>query len=189
MLNKIRKSIEPAMEKIGRGAARTKIPPTGWTLTGLLLAGLSGAAYAKLLPGGQVLAALFLLSSGFLDMVDGSVARLMGKVSAKGAFLDSTIDRLAEIVVFTGIIWGGDSSPLYVLIALSLSMMVSYSRARGEALGVKMAGIGVGERAERILVLVAISMVNMVEIGVIAVALLAAVTFLHRLIHVARTVA
>lgn len=121
-------------------------------------------------------------------MVDGSVARLTGKVSSKGAFLDSTIDRLTEIAVYVGIMLGGEVNPVNVVSALALSMMVSYSRARGEALGVKMAGIGVGERAERILVLAALSLANMVDIGVIVVAVLAGITFLHRMIHVARMV-
>ncbi|MBI2185117.1 MAG: CDP-alcohol phosphatidyltransferase family protein [Thaumarchaeota archaeon] len=188
MLNKIRQAVEPTMEKIGRAAALTKISPTGWTIIGLFLAGLSGATYAKTLPGGQLFAALLLLASGFADMVDGSVARLTGKVSSKGAFLDSTIDRLTEIAVYVGIMLGGEVNPVNVVSALALSMMVSYSRARGEALGVKMAGIGVGERAERILVLAALSLANMVDIGVIVVAVLAGITFLHRMIHVARMV-
>ena len=187
LLNRIRRTIEPAVALVGRGAVRTRIPATGWTLVGLLLAVLSGGAYAGVLAGGQVLAGLLLLASGLVDMIDGSVARLTGTVSAKGAFLDSTVDRLSEIAVFLGLLVGQGVSPLWVFLALSFSMMVSYSRARGEALGVRMAGVGVGERAERILVLAAASLLGVAEVGLMLVSGLAAVTFLHRVAHVTRS--
>ncbi len=189
MLNRIRKIVEPGMEVVAMGAASTRLPPIGWTVLSLVLAGLSGAVYAGAAGGMQGLAGLLLLASGFLDMVDGSVARLTGRVTLRGAFMDSTIDRMSEVSVYAGIILRNDTSPLAVLLALSFSMLVSYSRARGEALGVKMSGIGVGERAERILVLGVASLLNYVAIGVIIVALLAAVTFVHRMIHASRMIA
>jgi archaetidylinositol phosphate synthase len=118
--------------------------------------------------------------------VDGAVARAAGKASKRGAFLDSTLDRVADAVIFVGILAGGYAPPLYVLLALSLSLLVSYARARAESLGVGLAGVGVGERSERLLVLALASMVGYVQWGVVLVALLAGFTFVERTYRGAR---
>jgi len=98
--------------------------------------------------------------------------------------LDSSLDRLAEAAIFTGIMLGGHAPPYLVLLALSFSLLVSYSRARGESLGVRMSGVGVGERAERIIVLAALTIFGFVHLGVIVVLILALITYLQRFIHV-----
>ena len=108
--------------------------------------------------------------SGFFDVLDGAVARATGRTSQRGAFLDSTLDRVSEVVVFLGILVGGYVSPFLVLVALSLSLLVSYTRAKGDALGVNLAGIGVGERSERLIVLIVTSLLGIVGIGVLVVA-------------------
>ena len=100
----------------------------------------------------------FWRSPGFFDVLDGAVARATGRTSQRGAFLDSTLDRVSEVVVFLGILVGGYASPFLVLLALSLSLLVSYTRAKGDALGVNLAGIGVGERSERLVVLIVTSL-------------------------------
>ena len=79
---------------------------------------------------------LYLLT-GILDILDGRIARATGKVSASGAYFDSVMDRYAEIIVFAGFAYFyRDSWVLFLVLAASLgSIMVSYTRARGESLG------------------------------------------------------
>ncbi|MEM1995361.1 MAG: CDP-alcohol phosphatidyltransferase family protein [Nitrososphaerales archaeon] len=184
MLNKLRQIIEPLTLKIGAAAAKTQIPPSGWTALSLLVSIVSAYFYASPSIYSAAYAGFTLLVSGFFDVVDGAVARATNRVSNQGAFLDSSLDRLAEVSVFAGVMLGGYASPLLVLLTLSFSLLVSYSRARGESLGVKVFGVGVGERAERIIVLAALSIFGLVTLGVFLVLVLALTTYIHRLIHI-----
>jgi archaetidylinositol phosphate synthase len=129
------------------------------------------------------------LASGWFDIVDGAVARVTGRTSKRGAFLDSTLDRVAEVAVFVGILAGGYAQPLYVLLALSLSLLVSYTRAKADSLGVSLSGVGIGERSERLLVLAIASLVGLVQWGVVVVALIAGYTFLERVLKGTRSLA
>ena len=97
--------------------------------------------------------------SGFFDVVDGSVARVTKKTSKKGAFLDSSFDKISEVVIFAGIAFGNLANPFWCLVGLGMSLLVSYTRARAESLGVELKGIGIGERAERLLILAIIGMI------------------------------
>lgn len=182
MLNKLRQIIEPLISRIAAVAAKTHMPPSGWTALSLVAALASAYFYAMSVY--TVYAGVMLLVAGFLDVVDGAVARATNRVSGVGAFLDSSLDRLGEVVVFTGIMLGGYAPPYIVLLALSLSLLVSYSRARGESLGVKVFGVGLGERAERIIVLAALTILGFVYLGVIVVLVLALVTYIQRFIHI-----
>jgi CDP-diacylglycerol--glycerol-3-phosphate 3-phosphatidyltransferase len=106
---------------------------------------------------GDLTAAVWLYAiAGLLDVVDGRLARLSGKQSVAGALLDSISDRWGEVMVFAGYMWLLHESPwlLAVIGAFGGSMMVSYTRARAEALGVSLSS-GLMQRAERI-VLVAV---------------------------------
>jgi archaetidylinositol phosphate synthase len=185
MLNKLRQLIEPLTTKIGVVAAKTRIPPSGWTALSLLAALVSSYFYASV--NTTIYAGVMLLLSGFFDVVDGAVARATNRVSNLGAFLDSSLDRLAEVAVFTGVMLGGYAPAYLVLLALSFSLLVSYSRARGESLGVRVFGVGVGERAERIIVFAALTIFGFIYVGVIAVLILALITYLHRLIYITNT--
>lgn len=183
MLDNLRSSLAEVFASIGRGASRVIPNPTAWTALGLLLAALAALSFweGKAFYGGLALA-----GSGFFDIVDGAVARATGKTSQTGAFLDSTLDRVSEVLVFLGILVGGYSSAPVVLLALSLSLLVSYARAKGDALGVSLAGIGIGERSERLVVLIAASLLGFVWLGVAVVLLLALVTFVQRGVKVTR---
>ena len=182
MLNRLRGALAPGLQALGSAFASTGLPPALWTCAGLGLALAAAASYG--LGGAWPYAALaggaLLLASGFFDMVDGQAARAAGKSSRRGAFLDSTFDKVAEAAVFGGILVGGLADARLVFLAAALSLLVSYSRSRAESLGVELAGIGIGERAERLLVLAVVGMAGFVEWAVAAVAALAAVTFAHR---------
>ena len=93
----------------------------------------------------------FFIISGILDVLDGSVARKNGLDSKSGAFLDSNLDRLSDAIIILGLIYGGLIDYLLGFIILFLSIMISYVRSKAENEGVQMKGVGIMERAERIL--------------------------------------
>ena len=186
MLNKFKKIFEPFFNKLGSYTAKTGLPPFFWSSFGLMMAFLSCLAYSSIFFNDGLYGGVFLLISGFADILDGSVARAKGLVSSRGAFLDSTFDRLGELLVFIGILIGRISDPLLILMALSFSLLVSYARARGESLGISLSGTGIGERAERILVLSIASILGYANYGVIIVLALAFTTFLQRFILIVK---
>ena len=186
MLDKLRGSLGDVLASLGRSASKVIPSPTAWTVIGLLFAFLAFIFYSG---GHPFVGGLLLAVSGFFDVLDGSVARATGRTSQRGAFLDSTLDRVSEVVVFLGVLVGGYASPFLVLVALSLSLLVSYTRAKGDALGVNLAGIGVGERSERLVVLIATSLLGVVGIGVLIIALLALITFVQRTVKVSMALA
>ncbi|HUI00947.1 MAG TPA: CDP-alcohol phosphatidyltransferase family protein [Nitrososphaerales archaeon] len=186
MLDRLRGSLSGVLSSLGRGAAKVVPSPTAWTLVGTLFAFVSFFFYRGDRP---LLGGLMVLLSGFFDILDGAVARATKRTSARGAFLDSTLDRVAELAIYLGILVGNYTSPALVLVALASSLLVSYTRAKGDALGVNLAGIGVGERSERLAVLIVASFLHLVGIGVLVVAVLAIVTFAERTIRVSRALA
>ncbi len=135
----------------------------GWGVTAnsLTIAGvvLNCAVAAVIAVGGFPLAGLLLLLANSLDMLDGAVARASGGANPFGAFLDSTLDRYAEAVVFVGLVtWFASQNNLrgevLTVVALVGSLMVSYTRARAEGLGLH-GEIGLLARPGRLLVLAA----------------------------------
>jgi len=183
LLNKIREIIVPIIDRIGSTFAKIGISPTGWSVIGLIFAALSGIAYSGLW-GDWVLGGVLLLVSGFFDIVDGSVARVTQTISNRGAFLDSNFDRIAEILVYGGLVSGAIGEPLVVFAALASSIMVSYTRAKGESLNVNVSGIGIGERAERILILAVLSIMGFPYYGIILIVVFASLTFIQRFIYI-----
>jgi archaetidylinositol phosphate synthase len=133
---------------------------------------------------GSVIGSILILISGFFDVIDGSVARATKQTSIKGAFLDSSFDKLSESIIFIGIAVGNLANPILCMIALSLSIIVSYVRARAESLGVELKGIGIGERAERLLIIAIIGMVPVagaMQWAVVMVAVIAGLTLIQRI--------
>jgi len=132
-----------------------------------------------------VLGGIALLISGFFDIIDGTVARITKRISKKGSFLDSLFDKMSEVIVFLGLMIGNLAEPILCMIALSLSLLVSYTRAKAESLGVELKGIGIGERAERLLILAIIGMIPIpgaIEWAVIIVSIIAGITIIQRMI-------
>ncbi len=125
-----------------------RVSPNVVTASSLLFCGVTGAAAALgHLPGAVWLYAF----AGILDVLDGRLARISNQQTPAGALFDSVTDRWGELFVFAGYVWFLHDSPwlLAVMSAIGGSMMVSYTRARAEGLGVTLSG-GVMQRAERI---------------------------------------
>ena len=192
MLNKLRVLLEPALTKIGTIFASTGLSANFWTGVGLALSLLAAIAYASTVfvnvdwtPWNftTILGGVFLLLSGFFDIVDGSVARVTKNMSRGGAFLDSVFDKLAEVIIFGGIALGQLADSFWCLVALGLSLLVSYTRARAESLGEKLKGVGIGERAERLLIVAIIGMIPAKEAmqwAIIIVSIVAGITLAQR---------
>ncbi len=180
MLDRLRTKLESYLNAVGVSFSRVGPSPTSWTAVGLLLSVVAALAYSGAQYGGQAVGGLLVLASGWFDIVDGSVARVTGRTSKKGAFLDSTLDRVAEVAIFGGILLGGYVPPIYVLVGLAASLLVSYTRAKGDALGVALSGVGIGERSERLLILAVSSLLGLVGWGVGLVIVVALYTFLER---------
>ena len=182
MLNNLRETLRPALEKIGKGFASTGLSPNFWTVVGLAIAFASAIVYGFGIEYGLILGGILLLVSGFFDMVDGQVARATGKTSRKGSYLDSMFDKIAETAIFLGILIGGYAEPYLVLLAITLSLLVSYARAKSDALNIKLQGVGIGERAERLLVIAIIGIIGFMEYAVVIVVIIAAITLIQRMI-------
>jgi len=180
VLDRLRNRLQSYLTGIGKAFSRVGLSPTAWTGVGLVVSIIAAASYATSALYGEVLGGVLVLVAGWFDIVDGAVARVTGKTSSRGAFLDSTLDRVAELALFLGVLVGGFAPPDLVLVGLALSLLVSYTRAKGDALGVALSGVGIGERSERLLVLALSSLVGLVYWGVLIVAILAGYTFIER---------
>lgn len=141
-----------------RGLASAGVPPNILTGIGLTINIGCGVLFGF---GEFFWAGIVLIVANLFDMLDGNVARLTGNVTRFGGFLDSTLDRLSDMVSFFGImIFYAGNSPQHSLLNVSLagvgmiaSVMVSYSTARSEGLGVK-ANVGFLQRPERVVLLI-----------------------------------
>jgi len=182
VLNNLRDTLKPALEKMGKGFAATGLSPNFWTSVGLGFALLSAIVYGLGIEFGLIIGGILLLVSGFFDMVDGQVARVTGKTSKKGSYLDSMFDKIAEVAIFLGILIGGYAEPYLVFLAITLSLLVSYARAKSDIINVKLQGIGIGERAERLLVIAIIGIIGFMDYAVIIVVIIAGITLIQRMI-------
>jgi archaetidylinositol phosphate synthase len=192
LLNKVRDLLEPTLTKIGVSFASTGLSANFWTGLGVAASVLAAIFYTsnaflylEWTPWNfaAVVGGIFLLVSGFFDIVDGSVARITKQISKKGAFLDSVSDKISEVIIFGGIALGQLADSFWCLVALGLSLLVSYTRARAESLGGKLKGIGIGERAERLLIIAIIGMLPMREAmqwAMIIVSIVAGITLAQR---------
>jgi archaetidylinositol phosphate synthase len=176
-------------------AHKIGLTPNKISIIGFILALASAVAYAVTTaqsPWLLILAVVFLLASGFCDTLDGIVARTFQQTSVFGGFFDSVLDRYADAAVYTGMIIAGLCNQIWGLAALAGSILVSYTRARAEAAGIKMESIGFAERAERILILVAVSIISVwwlpaLNYGIILLAIISNLTVIQRALHVYKT--
>jgi phosphatidylinositol phosphate synthase len=155
MLNPLRPAMTRLFTPVGRLLARTPVTPNAVTVIGTV--GVAGGALG-LFPLGELFpGALTCTIFVFLDMLDGVLARIKGTSGTWGAFLDSTMDRIADAGIFGGlIIWfytGGHDPVLGAvsLFCLVAGNLVSYAKARAEGLGLR-CDVGLIERPERMLI-------------------------------------
>ena len=188
VLNNLRETLRPALEKVGKGFAATGLSPNFWTVVGLVIALASAVVYGMGMEFGLIIGGILLLVSGFFDMVDGQVARVTGKTSKKGEYLDSMFDKISEVAIFLGILVGGYAEPYLVLLAITLSLLVSYARAKSDLINIKLQGIGIGERAERLLVIAIIGIIGFMDYAVIIVVIIAGITLIQRMIYTAKNI-
>ena len=188
VLNNLRESLRPALEKVGKGFAATGLSPNFWTVVGLIIALSSAVVYGMGMEFGLIIGGILLLVSGFFDMVDGQVARVTGKTSKKGEYLDSMFDKISEVAIFLGILVGGYAEPYLVLLAITLSLLVSYARAKSDLINIKLQGIGIGERAERLLVIAVIGIFGFMDYAVVIVVIIAGITLIQRMIYTSKNI-
>src|SRR5258708_7209777 len=143
------------LDKIVGALAATGVNPNFLTFLGLLV---NFGAAANFAVGNFRTGALLILFAGFLAMLDGQVARRQNRVTAFGAFYDSTLDRYADMALYMGLLvyYSVSGRTLYVVlaaVATAGSVMVSYARARAESL-IPQCKVGFMERPERLVLLI-----------------------------------
>jgi phosphatidylglycerophosphate synthase len=172
------------MRPIGAELGALGLKPNAITTISLLISCVAGAAYSFRLP---VIGAVGLLGSGFVDMLDGAVARATGSVTRFGAVYDHVLDRYAEFAVLLGIGLGGLVDWVWVVFALFGMVMASYARAKAESVGgLKSCTVGVAERQEKLILLLIGSITQplfplALPITVAAVGVISHVTVIQRL--------
>ncbi len=169
---------------------RSGIHPNALSYAGLATSVAAGWMYGV---GSLVWAGVLLLLAGIFDLLDGAVAREGHRMSRFGAFLDSNLDRYAEIVVFLGILWRFQGEPMMqvvAVLAITGSLMVSYTKARAEGLGQEVSG-GMLQRPERIVLLALGSFFQEGGLRVVLwiLAVFTNLTSVQRMILVARSMA
>ncbi len=167
---------------------RSGLHPNVLTLLGLFFSIVSAYLFAN---GDFVWAAVALLAGGMCDATDGEVARMSGRTTRFGAFLDSVLDRYSEIVVFLGIFVFYLEKPVavFAVLALTGSLMVSYARARAEALS-EDCRVGLLLRPERLALLIVGGFLgpDVFVYFLVAIAVLSNFTAIHRIYHTWRRI-
>lgn len=182
MLDKLRPWVKIFLNPL---VERISINPNILTVIGLLLSILSAYFFAT---GDLLIGGVFIGLSGFVDILDGAVARNHSSTTPFGGVLDSTSDRFADAFILIGIIYGGFSNWIIGILALHASISVSYVRARAESEGIK-CNVGIAERPERLVILMAGAFLgylinpNVMGIAVAIVMLLGYLTVIQRLYH------
>ena len=156
-LPRLRKSTSSRLtEPIVRFLVKTHVTPNTLTWLGFSIALVAAVVIAT---GHPFIAGFIVLAAGFFDMLDGALARHTGRVTPFGAVLDSTLDRVSEAVLLLGVLvfylLSGNRpilGILFVCLALIASPLVSYLRAKGEALGIE-CRVGLFTRPERVIAL------------------------------------
>lgn len=181
----VRKSMRWLLEPLARFIDRTGVSPNLLTVIGFVL--MVGVAYV-LATGHLQIGGVLIVVAGTFDALDGALARLAGRKSRFGAFLDSTMDRFSEAVIFLGLLvhytqQGGQQESLLIYATIVGSLMVSYARARAEGIGIECKK-GILTRFERVAVLVIGLILNQMLIALWILAILSNFTALQRIYHV-----
>jgi CDP-diacylglycerol--glycerol-3-phosphate 3-phosphatidyltransferase len=187
MLERYRTEIAYVAEPVARAMVRLRFRPNQLSWFGLVCSVAAALAFAFDQPR---LGALWFALAGVLDMLDGAVARVSSQASPFGAFLDAVIDRYSDLLVLGGIVLlfarlGRCDDVAAALLALIGTVMVSYTRACAESLGVG-CEVGFMERGERMLVLIIGALAGLLVPALWTIALGANLTAVHRIVHTQR---
>lgn len=195
MLTVLKKKVQAMLAAEAAAAHRLALTPNRISAIGIILAFLAALSYTQWQTSNLYLigAIAFLLLSGFCDALDGVVARIYRQATPFGGFLDSLLDRYADAAAYVAIIVSGLCDPLWGLTALTGSLLVSYSRACSEVAGLTMESIGLAERAERMIILMAATLaavfwqpVTVMNWSIVILAILANLTVIQRAYYVYR---
>ncbi len=181
----MRKLFKGVLDPIGTFLNQIGLTPNTMTLIGLAGNAVGAVFLAR---GNMVAGGLIILVMAPIDALDGTMARLRGEPSTFGAFIDSVTDRYAELITFLALLYhfhqsGNLLAILLTYLAAAGSVLVSYVRARAEALEYD-AKVGILTRLERYFVLLPSLIFNIPVIGVGIIALLANITALQRILYV-----
>src|SRR5271169_3425057 len=172
------------LEKIVHLVASTGINPNLLTFFGLLVNFWAAVLFAM---GKFRSAAAVIFFAGFLDMLDGQVARREQRVTAFGAFFDSTLDRYSDMALYMGLLVyyavnGRASYVILAAVATAGSFMVSYSRARAESL-IPTCKVGFMERPERVVLLILGGTFDRMAPALWVIAVVCTITVIHRIVY------
>jgi len=173
------------LASVARLISRTGVSPNILTLSGFLAT--LGVSYVLAL-GHERVAGLLIIPVGLFDALDGALARAMDKATPFGAFFDSTLDRFAEVALYLGLLYlyrGSTLETVLIYLAITGSLMVSYTRARAEGLGLE-CKVGLFTRFERLAVLVVGLLLEQTFIALIILAIFSNLTALQRMWYVRR---
>lgn len=182
MLDKLRPQVKILLDPL---AGRMNVNPNIITVAGLLMSVLAAYLFAV---GDLLLGGVFIALSGFVDMLDGAIARRNLSTTPFGGVLDSTMDRFADAFILIGIIYGGFVDWFIGILTLLASFIVSYVRARAESGGIK-CDVGIAERPERLVILMAGAFLSyffnpsLMYWAVVIVMVLGYLTVIQRLYH------
>jgi soluble lytic murein transglycosylase len=190
MLSRYRSTTRLWSDPVGRALYRLHLRPNHLTMMGLVVSLFAAAAFVM---GHVRLGGCLVLLAGLFDFCDGSLARASGQVTPFGAFLDSVIDRYSDLVVLLGIVVLFAGLPhmrgaVAAMAALVGSLMVSYTKARAESIGVE-CNVGFMERPERMICLIAGAILDVLEPALWVLAVLANITAIHRILFTRRITA
>jgi CDP-diacylglycerol--glycerol-3-phosphate 3-phosphatidyltransferase len=198
--NESRGQIKKIFEPIALAMGRLGLTPDGLTVIGFLITAVGAALVGVQL---WIVGGLVVFIGGVFDMFDGTLARATGQTSRLGSFMDSTFDKMGEILVFLGVIAGllaadaGDVPVIVAAAAMGAAIMVSYTRAKSDGLGFSsgmgLAAVGVMPREIR-LVIVSIGIVltgtsigpTAIELAMAVILVGSVITVIQRIIHVRR---
>lgn len=176
---------EKIVTALVRPLHRVGVPPDLLTIMGLVTT--LGAA-GLLACGHQRLGGVVIIPASLFDALDGALARLGGKTTLYGAFLDSTLDRWGEIALYLGLLYwytqrGARLETILIYLTIAGSLMVSYTRARAEGLGIE-CRVGLFTRLERLITLIAGLLLQLMPWALGVLALFTNLTAVQRLWHV-----
>jgi CDP-diacylglycerol--glycerol-3-phosphate 3-phosphatidyltransferase len=161
---------------------RLRVSADHLTLAGIVFGALAATAFAE---GRLPLGGIFLALAGVADMLDGALARASGSATRFGSFIDSVADRATDVLILGGLAWHFRTTTelAVTLAAIGGSFLVSYTKARAQGLGIA-CEVGLMERPERMILLIAGAFSGLMRTAVWALAVLSLVTAAQRVLHV-----